>query len=358
MQIKCIFLHFTTPLSGSAALSLAPPIAMRGVTPAALPRWGTAAPDVSKCKKNVKKSLSFLHMSKKSSTFAANFHFKWLVHNSKTLITMAKQSGIHQLRGKVGEMSYYRQTGVAVGLVRAINQAMSGRVKTGDEYANTRLNNAEFGHACKIAGALGASVVPKWRPMILPFSQSKLAKSVLSLIKLDSSAGTTWGTRSLTQADLTNAIDSLNSLAKTPFDRYITDLTISDVTTTAPAREAIKIYVDENADINAYMAGINADRVRIYVGVYDFKVGKYVSASAAYGDVMSIPLGQYNETDDTPAAVDLGEITYRASYAPPTSDQVGGLLVGLVVVPLRTINGTAFELQEYASFKNFLHIPA
>lgn len=271
---------------------------------------------------------------------------------------MAKQLGIHQLYGKVGEMSYYRQAGISGGLVRTINQAMSGRVKNGDEYANTRLNNAEFGHACRIASALGSSVVPKWRPMILPFSQSKLSKSILSMIKLDTTTGSTWGTRSLTQADLTNAIDSLNILAKNAFDRFITDLTIEDVETTVPARSAIKITLIENSDIPAYMAGINANKVRIYVGVYDFKVGKYVSAANSYGDVLSIPLGQFNETAATPKDIDLNEVTYRASYAPPTTDQVGGLLVGLVVVPVRTVNGTDFELQEFATFKNYLHMPA
>lgn len=42
---------------------------------------------------------------------------------------MAKQSGIHQIKGKVGEMSYYKQSGVSSGLIRSINPSMSGRVK-------------------------------------------------------------------------------------------------------------------------------------------------------------------------------------------------------------------------------------
>lgn len=270
---------------------------------------------------------------------------------------MAKQSGIHQLRGKVGEMSYYRQTGVAVGLVRAINQAMSGRVKTGDEYANTRLNNAEFGQACRIAGALGASVVPKWRPMILPFSQSKLAKDVLKLVKLDTTAGSTWGTRSITQADVQSCLDSLNGLAKNAFNRFFTEMSIDDETTTAPGRSAIILEPQVNADVDAYLEGINAQSVRIYCNIYDFKVGRFDATSGEYGDVQCIQLGQNTSDVEDLSEYPANEFTYRASYNPPTTTEIGGLLVNLVVVPLRTVNGTKFELQEYASFSNYLHLP-
>lgn len=271
---------------------------------------------------------------------------------------MAKQSGIHQLRGKVGEMSYYRQTGVAVGLVRAINQAMSGRVKTGDEYANTRLNNAEFGQACRIAGALGASVVPKWRPMILPFSQSKLAKDVLKLVKLDTTAGSTWGTRSITQADVQSCLDSLNGLAKNPFDRFFTEITIADAQTTVPGRSAISLTIISNADVAAYLSGINAQSLRIYVNMYDFKVGRFNSTTGSYGDVQCIQLGQFSGDFTDPLDIEPEDLTYRASYNPPTATEIGGLLVNFVVVPLRVVNGTKFELQEFASFCNYLHLPA
>ena len=83
---------------------------------------------------------------------------------------MAKQSGIHQLRGKVGEMSYYRTKGVQDGVVRRINQGMSQRVKTGDEYVNTRLNNAEFKNANAIATAAFNSVNSRKRGMMRNFA--------------------------------------------------------------------------------------------------------------------------------------------------------------------------------------------
>ena len=133
---------------------------------------------------------------------------------------MAKQSGLHQIRGNVGEHSYYKHTGVESGLIRSINQGMSQRVKTSDEYANTRLNNAEFGQAGRIAKILGRMIVPKYRPMILPFSQSKMAKIVLDAIKV---ASGDWGQRNLTSSDASVLINALNSVSKNnPSDWGIT----------------------------------------------------------------------------------------------------------------------------------------
>lgn len=272
---------------------------------------------------------------------------------------MAKQSGIHQLRGKVGEMLYYRQSGITGGLVRTINQAMSERVKKGQEYVNVRLNNAEFGHACRIAGALGRSIVPKWRPMILPFSQSKLAKDVLNLIKLDKTSGSTWGTRSITQADVQSCLDSLNTLAKNPFNRYFSEITIEDGTTTTPGHKAIEITSTANGDVTAYLSSINASKVRIYVNIFDFSVARFDEKAGSYGEVKCNPLGQWTgDVANLDADFPPSEFTYRGVYTKPDLTAAGGLLVNMVVVPLRDVNGKQFELQEFASYSNYLHLPA
>lgn len=105
---------------------------------------------------------------------------------------MAKQSGIHQLRGKVGEMSYYRTKGVQAGVVRRINQGMSQRVKTGDEYINTRLNNAEFKNANAIATAAFNSVNTRKRGMMRNFAVAEMTKRALEDIKQGTQS---WGVR-------------------------------------------------------------------------------------------------------------------------------------------------------------------
>ena len=124
---------------------------------------------------------------------------------------MAKQSGIHQIKGKVGEMSYYRQKGVAPGLIRSINQGLSARVKTEDGYANTRLNNAEFGNACKIASAAFNSVNTRKRGMMRNFAVAGMAKRALEDIKQGTGA---WGVRTpATELD-TLICDMLENYAK------------------------------------------------------------------------------------------------------------------------------------------------
>lgn len=105
---------------------------------------------------------------------------------------MAKQLGIHQIRGKVGGRSYYKTKGVEDGISRSINPGMSARVKNGDEYANTRLNNAEFGNANKIATAAFNSVNTRKRGMMRNFAISAMTKVALEDIKQGTG---NWGAR-------------------------------------------------------------------------------------------------------------------------------------------------------------------
>lgn len=124
---------------------------------------------------------------------------------------MAKQRGIHQLKGKVGEMSYYQQKGVSGGLVRKINEGMGARVKEGEEYANTRLNNAEFKNANAIASAAFNSVNTRKRGMMRTFAVAEMTKRALEDIKQGSGQ---WGVR-LPQTELDVLIcDMLENYAK------------------------------------------------------------------------------------------------------------------------------------------------
>lgn len=116
---------------------------------------------------------------------------------------MAKQSGIHQLRGKVGNMKYYRMKGVQDGLVQSINEGMSNRVKNGAEYANTRRNNSEFGMAASTAGACIKSLSLRWRYLLVPFATSKLAKDLFGIAQTFTLEP--WGSRTIDKSDLQSA---------------------------------------------------------------------------------------------------------------------------------------------------------
>lgn len=119
--------------------------------------------------------------------------------------------GIHQIRGKVGERSYYRTKGVEAGLSRSINQGLGSRVKNGEEYANTRLNNAEFKNANSIATAAFNSVNTRKRGMMRNFAISAMTKAALADIKQGTGA---WGVR-LPQTELDTLIcDLLENHAK------------------------------------------------------------------------------------------------------------------------------------------------
>ena len=118
---------------------------------------------------------------------------------------MAKQKGIHQIKGKVGDMSYYQSAGVPGGLIRRIPEGLSSRVKTADEYANTRLNNDEFKNAAAIASLAFRAVPNRKSSMMRRFAVAEMIKEALQYIK----EGTgTWGVR----------------IPSATFDNIITDL--------------------------------------------------------------------------------------------------------------------------------------
>lgn len=258
---------------------------------------------------------------------------------------MAKQSGIHQLRGKVGEHSYYRQTGIQAGLVRGINQGMSSRVKTDEAFANTRLNNAEFGQAGRIAAALGHYIVPKFRPMILPFSQSKMAKLILEYIKNDTTAD--WGRRNLTESNARDAqIDALNSVVKNRFEDFGFDIVIDEetrrLTVTATAQT-----VSKKNSIDAYGFEVRFLTVNTWIGKYLAQANRYVLTQAH-----SL---QYSGTLDDTQVDDEFDVVYSLYPNPlPSTPQFGTPRMGVVILlPYRVLNNKRYILQEHCTFKAF-----
>lgn len=133
---------------------------------------------------------------------------------------MAKQSGIHQLRGKIRGMSYYRQKGVKDGLARQINDGMSKRVKEDEGYLNTRLNAREFGSAGSFAGAAIRAISERQRTMLKDFATGNLAKAVRDVIIQDTTQP--WGDRNLVggswQAEM---LARISSYAKNEFSSYV-----------------------------------------------------------------------------------------------------------------------------------------
>lgn len=256
---------------------------------------------------------------------------------------MAKQSGLHQIRGKVGEHSYYRQSGVASGLIRSINQGLSSRVKTGDEYANTRLNNAEFGAACNVASLLGRMVSPKYRPMILPFSQSKMSRAILELARQNNNP---WGQRVVDSNDTPEIAKILTATSKL----NIADFATIDVTRASASMATIDVSMSVE-QVNAMVSqGISG--VRVNVSGFMLRTGEYINPEI--GISKSIMLADGFETDDS--TIEEGSSTgfstdiTVASIVPTVVGPNPHRLVVVVLMPFRTVGGLDYTLQEKCSF--------
>lgn len=253
---------------------------------------------------------------------------------------MAKQSGIHQLRGKIGEHSYYRQTGVSSGLVRGINQGLSARVKESAEYANVRLNNAEFGQAGRIASTIAKYINPKYRAMVLPFSQSRMAKVILEHLKLDTTHP--WGERNLSVSSAGDAqVEALNLVAKNDFEEFGISIVADE--------EESRITATVSEQTLAKLAAIGADGFSLRCVVFDTWIGTFVNGKYA----PSFAVGNtYVQASGEPGEGDQYDFNYSARPMPTPSFPVivSERCALLMVLPYRTINGTNHILQENCSY--------
>lgn len=250
---------------------------------------------------------------------------------------MAKQSGLHQIRGKVGEHSYYRQTGVKNGLIRSINQGMSARVKTAPEFSNTRLNNAEFGQAGRIAKVLGGYINPKYRPMILPFSQSVMCKLLLEGIKTKTG---TWGQRNLVSTDDSAIlVDALNAVHKNNPDDW--GITLGE------DQESVKIITDDVL-FPAKLASVGADGVHALVVAASPWIGTFQTTEDRYAP-------SYLRGNTYPSILLRGGSSFNIPYEyrtdPPEGWPAVQLEFGVVIImPYRTVGNDEYILQEHCTF--------
>lgn len=256
---------------------------------------------------------------------------------------MAKQSGLHQIKGKIGEHSYYRQTGVSGGLIRSINQGLSDRVKNDEAYANTRLNNQEFGAACNVAAILGKCVTPKFRPMILPFSQSKMAKEILKVARANTE---NWGQRVVTSSDTAKLCEILSAMSKRDYTEFFS----AEVT----ANSAIEINVKAgySSPQASLMESLGINRTTVEAAEYDLGTGQWLpfaqEMSTSYVDkieretlfdaALLSPDGNSSDND-----LEIGTFV-------PAPNHTAHRIVVFVFMPIREVNGVNHILQEYCSF--------
>lgn len=259
---------------------------------------------------------------------------------------MAKQEGIHQLRGKVGQMKYYGMKGVTGGLVQSINQGMGDRVKNGAEYANTRRNNAEFGGAGSTAGVIIRSLSQKWRYLLVPFATGKLASDIKQLMSLDTTGK--WGQRGLVgtswQAMLAEKVANYSK-------NSVSDFAGLELSASLNASTGMQVSVSADELLNDILAAKGVAGVRVIpiaaaidASAFNTNSGKYAPATAecVEGTAVDVELG-----DELTASVTAANIKATAQAA-------NKMFAGIVVLlPYKTINGEKVIMQELCSFTMF-----
>ena len=89
---------------------------------------------------------------------------------------MAKQRGIHQIKGKINNLCYYEQKYIRGGLIRRINEAMSERLKIDPAFENTRHYNTIFGACSNFAKSFLSVFGSRNKFLFLPYRQAILTK--------------------------------------------------------------------------------------------------------------------------------------------------------------------------------------
>lgn len=254
---------------------------------------------------------------------------------------MAKQSGIHQLRGKVGNMKYYRMKGVQDGLVQSINEGMSNRVKNGAEYANTRRNNSEFGMAASTAGASVKTLSLRWRYLLKPFVTGAIAKSFLSVAK--SSTNIPWGSRFISPQELQRYYPvGMRSIVKndiSDFGNLLCSITSVDGGAT------LDLNGQNVHNAKAEAAGCKGVRC-VFVG------GMITPSFGGSNTSQAYPATQQTEIlteTDVPFGNDV-EQSQSAPIIAAALEEVDAAAIGYVVLlPYREVGNEKVVMQEFAS---------
>lgn len=258
---------------------------------------------------------------------------------------MAKQSGIHQLKGKIRGMSYYRQKGVVDGLARSINQGLSKRVKEDVAYANTRLNATEFGRAGSFAGAAIRAISERQRTMLKDFATGNFAKQVRDIIISDPESK--WGNRQLVGNNWQNMLkEIISTYAKVDFasnTNGVFDATVSGsgnsytwkVNTNLPegwgTQLSAKGATGAIIDLYAYRVSLDELSPGILKG----------SSSTALISSINVVIGVESETPD--------QVTLPSEFGNTEGDNK--LIALLVVVrPYQKVNEGEYIRQELCTF--------
>lgn len=264
---------------------------------------------------------------------------------------MAKQSGIHGIRGKIKGFSYYSSKNGGE-LIRKINEGMSDRVKNAKEYANTRLNNAEFGAAGSLAGAIVRPVSQRWRFILDGIATGKLVKAIKAAMMQDTASP--WGERVVPLTEMAHLQDVFNGFSKNEMPQEVVTGLGSNLTFNAATNT---IDISEGIDMNADTAQQLLDKGATHFTskVFAFNVRKpyigadgktYVPADSLFVDITSTFGASHAVVAETEGLINSASIANSPAVLNEES-HLGGVLV--VFLPERKVGNEYFTLQELCS---------
>lgn len=263
---------------------------------------------------------------------------------------MAKQSGIHQLNGKLRGVSYYRQKYVKDGLARTINEGMSDRVKNAPEYANTRKNASEFGASGSTVGAGIRVLSKKWRYILNPFATGMAQKDMLRILKQDTTGD--WGERGFEGAAWKDALcAAITAQSKNSFVQDVKPIPVSVSAASTAGQVSVSFVINyTQGDFQNLAArgaeGIIIELYRVKITPATF-IDPEVGYSKATSDFIFVDGSDMIEIGST-GSMDLsnsipGSLTDFADDAPSMFAML------MVCLPYKMINNTPHTLQELCS---------
>lgn len=265
---------------------------------------------------------------------------------------MAKQMGIHQIRGKVGERSYYKTKGVEAGISRSINQGLSARVKSAEEFANTRLNNAEFKNANAIATAAFNSVNTRKRGMMRNFAIAAMTKAALEDIKQGTGV---WGARVPSTELDTLICELLEKHAKGGvYDGAFGSITSISLT----AEGSFEVQFDLPAEKAAALAALGIDGFVIVPSkclageiIVDGLPRLYAGNAIGIPNSLELDPTEDSGFDISGSVSTPGSVGMSSSgYTFATEDTKHGFYLCVTILPFRTQGAQRFVLQEYCTY--------
>lgn len=264
---------------------------------------------------------------------------------------MAKQVGLFGLRGKIENKSFYKTAGVSDTVIRQIPEGLSARVKTADEYANTRLNNSEFKNANGIAAFLFNAVPNRKASMMRRFAIAEMTKKGLEFIK----AGTgSWGNRIPSDVMDQIAVDLLENRAKS--GAYQGEFGNVSFTTGAGGQITISTEYDELVATDLLGKGIDGFYALVVKGALaevvdvDGFVRQHFGVSSVNPN--DITISAEGDTENlslfVPSYSTLG--MSPSGYTTAQGAANNGMYAIVSFIPYRQIGAQRYTMYEYATY--------